>query len=164
MVFPPASSIFLDLKAALISLGLWDSVAASVAQAMHQCGASRIGHATRLIEDPALVAAAFKLARSATAKPEVVDLGGARHAVVELVSVTDGDEDVVSEERSSTALSLTFTDTDPTASITAPPVVGAAAVVEAGGGLGARVAGLSIQSSIQPSTLSSIQSSTLKAD
>ena len=32
--------------------------AGSVAQAMHQCHASRIGHATRLIEDPALVAEA----------------------------------------------------------------------------------------------------------
>ena len=53
--------------------------------------------------------------------------------VVSTVTVTDGDNDVVSTESASSGLSLTFDDTDPTLSITAAPVVGAAEVVEASG-------------------------------
>jgi hypothetical protein len=53
--------------------------------------------------------------------------------VVSTVTVTDGDNDVVSSQSASSGLSLTFDDTDPTLSITAAPVVGAAEVVEASG-------------------------------
>ncbi|TIV44444.1 MAG: hypothetical protein E5V88_34850, partial [Mesorhizobium sp.] len=56
------------------------------------------------------------------------------------------DQDVVSQQSSSSGLSLTFNDTDPTLSITAAPVVGAAEVVEASG-----VAGQS-QATITPPT------------
>ena len=61
-----------------------------------------------------------------------LDLNGLIN-VVATVAVTDGDNDAVSSQSSSTALSLTFDDTDPTLSITAAPVVGAAAVGEASG-------------------------------
>ena len=53
--------------------------------------------------------------------------------VVSTVTVTDGDNDVVSSQSASSGLSLTFDDTDPTLSITAAPTVGAAEVVEASG-------------------------------
>ena len=53
--------------------------------------------------------------------------------VVATISVTDGDNDPTSAQSTSSALSLTFNDTDPTLSITAAPVVGAAAVTEASG-------------------------------
>src|SRR5262249_23013433 len=53
--------------------------------------------------------------------------------VVSTVTVTDGDNDVVSSTSVSSGLSLTFDDTDPTLSITAAPTVGAAEVVEASG-------------------------------
>src|SRR5262249_40503712 len=56
--------------------------------------------------------------------------------VVSTVTVTDGDADVVSQQSASSGLSLTFDDTDPTLTITAAPVVGAAEVVEASGVLG----------------------------
>ncbi|ESZ73873.1 hypothetical protein X726_24965 [Mesorhizobium sp. L103C105A0] len=49
------------------------------------------------------------------------------------VTVTDGDADVVSQQSTSSGLSLTFDDTDPTLEITAPVTVGAAEVVEASG-------------------------------
>ncbi|WP_429817948.1 beta strand repeat-containing protein [Ensifer sp. B1-9] len=61
-----------------------------------------------------------------------LDLNGLIN-VVATVTVTDGDEDVVSQQSTSSALSLTFDDTDPTLSITAAPVVGAADVGEASG-------------------------------
>ena len=66
--------------------------------------------------------------------------------VVSTVTVTDGDNDVVSQQSASSGLSLTFNDTDPTLSITAAPVVGAAAVVEASG------AGGQSQATITPPT------------
>lgn len=53
--------------------------------------------------------------------------------VVATVTVTDGDDDVVSQQSESSALSLTFNDTDPSLSITSPTVVASAAVVEASG-------------------------------
>src|SRR5262249_884314 len=53
--------------------------------------------------------------------------------VVSTVTVTDGDNDVVSSTSASSGLSLTFDDTDPTLSITGAPTVGAAEVVEASG-------------------------------
>ncbi|AZO67168.1 DUF5801 repeats-in-toxin domain-containing protein [Mesorhizobium sp. M6A.T.Cr.TU.016.01.1.1] len=58
--------------------------------------------------------------------------------VVSTVTVTDGDDDVVSSQSASSGLSLTFNDTDPTLSITAAPTVGAAEVVEASGAGGQR--------------------------
>ncbi|WP_192255968.1 DUF5801 repeats-in-toxin domain-containing protein [Mesorhizobium caraganae] len=64
-----------------------------------------------------------------------LDLNGLIN-VVATVTVTDGDNDVVSSQSASSGLSLTFDDTDPTLSITAAPVVGAAAVAEASGAAG----------------------------
>ncbi|TIV90729.1 MAG: hypothetical protein E5V85_32345, partial [Mesorhizobium sp.] len=64
-----------------------------------------------------------------------LDLNGLIN-VTATVTVTDGDQDVVSQQSSSSGLSLTFDDTDPTLSITAAPVVGAAEVVEASGAAG----------------------------
>ncbi|MBK5566968.1 MAG: hypothetical protein I8N66_10900 [Ensifer sp. SSB1] len=61
-----------------------------------------------------------------------LDLSGLIN-VVATVTVTDGDQDVVSQQSASSALSLTIDDTDPTLSITAAPVVGPAEVVEASG-------------------------------
>ncbi|WDZ81894.1 DUF5801 repeats-in-toxin domain-containing protein (plasmid) [Ensifer adhaerens] len=53
--------------------------------------------------------------------------------VVATVTTTDGDQDAIVKQSTSAALSLTFNDTDPTLSITAAPVVAAAAVDEASG-------------------------------
>jgi len=53
--------------------------------------------------------------------------------VVATVSVTDGDNDPLSQQSSSLALSIAFDDTDPTLLITSPPTVGTAAVGEASG-------------------------------
>ena len=53
--------------------------------------------------------------------------------VVATVSVLDGDNDPASQQSSSTALSITFDDTDPTLSITSAVAVGSAAVDEASG-------------------------------
>ena len=66
------------------------------------------------------------------AEDNTLDLNGLIK-VVSTVTVTDGDNDVVSTQSASTGLSLTFDDTDPTLSITAAPTVGAAEVVEASG-------------------------------
>ncbi|MBZ9891230.1 DUF5801 domain-containing protein, partial [Mesorhizobium sp. BR1-1-3] len=74
-----------------------------------------------------------------------LDLNGLIN-VVATVTATDGDNDVVSQQSSSSGLSLTFDDTDPTLSITAAPVVGAAEVVEASG------AGGHSQATITPPT------------
>ena len=49
------------------------------------------------------------------------------------ISILDGDNDPLSQTSTSAALSLTFNDTDPTLSITAPVAVGAAQVTEASG-------------------------------
>lgn len=53
--------------------------------------------------------------------------------VVATVSVLDGDLDPLSQQSTSSALSLTFNDTDPALSITTPVAVGAAQVTEASG-------------------------------
>jgi len=53
--------------------------------------------------------------------------------LVATVTTTDGDGDHVSQESLSTALSLTFDDTDPMLSITSPVAVGAASVTEVAG-------------------------------
>jgi hypothetical protein len=53
--------------------------------------------------------------------------------VVATVSVLDGDNDPASQQSSSSALSITFDDTDPTLSITSAVAVGSAAVDEASG-------------------------------
>jgi hypothetical protein len=53
--------------------------------------------------------------------------------VVATVSVADGDNDPLSQQSTSLALSLTFNDTDPTLSITSPVAVGSIAVTEASG-------------------------------
>ncbi|RVA22276.1 hypothetical protein EN933_39490, partial [Mesorhizobium sp. M7A.F.Ca.US.001.01.1.1] len=74
-----------------------------------------------------------------------LDLNGLIN-VVATVTATDGDNDVVSQQSTSSGLSLTFDDTDPTLSITAAPVVGAAEVVEASG------AGGHSQATITPPT------------
>ncbi len=79
-----------------------------------------------------LVALEHSNAPQGAGEDNTLDLNGLIN-VVSTVTVTDGDEDVVSEQRASADLSLTFNDTDPSLSITAAPVVGAAEVVEASG-------------------------------
>ena len=67
---------------------------------------------------------------------ETLNLNGLIN-VVATVTATDGDNDVVTAPASTASpLSLTFDDTNPTLSITAPVTVGAAEVVEASGALG----------------------------
>ena len=61
-----------------------------------------------------------------------LDLNGLIN-VVATVSGTDGDNDPFSQQSTSSALSLTFNDTDPTLSITAAVAVAAAQVTEASG-------------------------------
>jgi len=77
-----------------------------------------------------------------------LDLNGLIN-VVSTVTVTDGDEDVVSAQSASSGLSLTFNDTDPTLSITSAPTVGAAVVIEAS------AAGGQGQATITPPTFTS---------
>nr|WP_087575419.1 DUF5801 repeats-in-toxin domain-containing protein [Sphingomonas sp. CDS-1] len=79
-----------------------------------------------------LVALEHSNAPQGVGEDNTLDLNGLIN-VVATVTVTDGDNDVVSSQSTSAGLSLTFDDTDPTLSITAPPVVGAAEVVEASG-------------------------------
>ncbi|RUY19612.1 hypothetical protein EN979_37245, partial [Mesorhizobium sp. M7A.F.Ca.US.001.04.2.1] len=74
-----------------------------------------------------------------------LDLNGLIN-VVATVTVTDGDADVVSQQSTSSGLSLIFDDTDPTLSITAAVTVGPAEVVEASG------AGGQSQATITPPT------------
>ena len=79
------------------------------------------------------------------AEDNTLDLNG----LIEIdatVSVLDGDNDPLSQTSTSAALSLTFNDTDPTLSITAPVTVGAAQVTEASGAGG--------QATITPPTIS----------
>ncbi|MGK7864898.1 beta strand repeat-containing protein [Falsiroseomonas sp. E2-1-a4] len=82
-----------------------------------------------------LVALEHSNAPQGVGEDNTLDLDGLVN-VVSTVTATDGDEDVVSSESTSSGLSLTFNDTDPTLSITAATVVGAAEVVEASGALG----------------------------
>ena len=56
--------------------------------------------------------------------------------VVATVSVLDGDNDPLSQQGTSSALSLIFDDTDPSLTITSAPTVGAATVGEASGAAG----------------------------
>ena len=79
-----------------------------------------------------LVALEHSNAPQGAGEDNTLDLNGLIN-VVSTVTVTDGDNDVVSSQSASAGLSLTFNDTDPTLSITAAPVVGAAAMVEASG-------------------------------
>ena len=79
-----------------------------------------------------LVALEHSNAPQGVGEDNTLDLNGLIN-VVSTVTVTDGDNDVVSSQSASSGLSLTFDDTDPTLSITAAPVVGAAEVVEASG-------------------------------
>ncbi|TIU27925.1 MAG: hypothetical protein E5W34_02870, partial [Mesorhizobium sp.] len=82
-----------------------------------------------------LVALEHSNAPQGVGEDNTLDLNGLIN-VTATVTVTDGDQDVVSQQSSSSGLSLTFDDTDPTLSITAAPVVGAAEVVEASGAAG----------------------------
>ena len=79
-----------------------------------------------------LVALEHSNAPQGVGEDNTLDLNGLIN-VVSTVTVTDGDNDVVSSQSASSGLSLTFDDTDPTLSITAAPTVGAAEVVEASG-------------------------------
>ena len=79
-----------------------------------------------------LVALEHSNAPQGVGEDNTLDLNGLIN-VVSTVTVTDGDNDVVSSQSASSGLSLTFDDTDPTLSITAAPAVGAAEVVEASG-------------------------------
>ncbi|RWL49037.1 MAG: hypothetical protein EOR60_03535 [Mesorhizobium sp.] len=92
-----------------------------------------------------LVALEHSNAPQGAGEDNTLDLGTLIN-VVATVTATDGDNDAVSQQSSSSGLSLTFVDTDPTLSITAAPVVGAAAVVEASG------AGGQSQATITPPT------------
>ncbi|MBD9510882.1 hypothetical protein IB265_29360 [Ensifer sp. ENS10] len=82
-----------------------------------------------------LVALEHSNAPQGAGEDNTLDLNGLIN-VVATVTVTDGDEDVVSQQSTSAGLSLTFNDTDPTLLITAAPVVGAAVVGEASGASG----------------------------
>ncbi len=82
-----------------------------------------------------LVALEHSNAPQGAGEDNTLDLNGLIN-VVATVTVTDGDEDVVSQQSTSSGLSLTFDDTDPTLLITAAPVVGAAVVGEASGASG----------------------------
>jgi len=60
---------------------------ASGATASEAKGTGRNG----MNQDPALVEAVFKLPRTKDPKPQVVEIAGGRHAVVEVTAITDGD-------------------------------------------------------------------------
>ncbi|MBZ9882697.1 DUF5801 domain-containing protein [Mesorhizobium sp. CA10] len=92
-----------------------------------------------------LVALEHSNAPQGVGEDNTLDLNGLIN-VTATVTVTDGDQDVVSQQSSSSGLSLTFDDTDPALSITAAPVIAAAAVGEASG------AGGQTQATITPPT------------
>ncbi len=94
-----------------------------------------------------LVALEHSNAPQGAGEDNTLDLNGLIN-VVATVSGADGDNDPFSQQSTSLALSLTFNDTDPSLSITAPPTVGAAAVGEASG------AGGQSQVSITPPSFS----------
>ncbi|RUZ74550.1 hypothetical protein EN943_23580, partial [Mesorhizobium sp. M7A.F.Ca.US.006.01.1.1] len=79
-----------------------------------------------------LVALEHSNAPQGGGEDNTLDLNGLIN-VVATVTVTDGDADVVSQQSTSSGLSLIFDDTDPTLSITAAVTVGSAEVVEASG-------------------------------